>query len=75
MTVDGREISLTELFLRLKELFDAQCGMDVDVDVFVGNFRDSKKVSAFAAMSGCRTDLAKREGFYIVRITGSVCCG
>ena len=67
-------MELTALFLRLKAIFASQCGMDVNVDVLVRNLRDSKKVSGFAAMSGCRTDVNENDGFYTVRITGSVCC-
>lgn len=75
LTIDAREIALTDLFLQLKDLFAERCNLDVSVDVLVGNFRDSKKISAFAAMSGCQTETLDGDGCYVVRITGSVCCG
>jgi hypothetical protein len=74
-SIDAREIELFDLFLQLKEMFAAQCGLEVDLDILVGTLRDSKKVSAFAAMSGCQTETLKRDDFYLVRITGSICCG
>ncbi|MEJ2684220.1 MAG: hypothetical protein P8Z71_07480 [Candidatus Sulfobium sp.] len=73
--IDAREIELLDLLLQLKDLFAAQCGLEVNVDVLVGDFRDSKKISAFAAMSGCQTEIQERDGCYLVRITGSICCG
>lgn len=73
--IDAREIELLDLLLQLRELFAAQCGLEVNVDVLVGDFRNSKKVSAFAAMSGCQTETVERDGCYLVRITGSICCG
>jgi hypothetical protein len=75
MTIDAREIELLDLFLQLKEIFAAQCGLEVSVDVLVGNFHDSKKIATFAAMSGCQTETQERDGCYVVRITGSICCG
>ena len=74
-TIDAREIELFDLFLQLKDMFAAQCGFEVDLDILVENLNDSKKVSTFAAMSGCQTETLKRDGFYLVRITGSICCG
>lgn len=74
-TIDAREIELLDLFLQLKEMFAAQCGLEVNIDILVGNFRDSKKISAFAAMSGCQTETLDGDGFYLVRITGNICCG
>jgi hypothetical protein len=75
MVIDGRDSEMFDLFLQLKEIFAAQCGLEVRVDVLVENFHDSKRIATFAAMSGCQTETQEREGCYVVRITGSICCG
>lgn len=75
MTIDAREIELLDLFLQLKEIFAAQCNLEVDVEVIIGNYPDSKKISTFASMSGCQTETLEKEGCYLVRISGHICCG
>jgi len=74
-TIDAREIGLMDLFLQLKDLFAARCNLEVNVDVLVTNFHDSRKVSTFAAMSGCQTEIMETDGCYLVRISGNICCG
>lgn len=74
-TIDAREIELLDLLRELKELFHAQCNLEVNVDVLVSDFRDSRKVSTFAAMSGCQTEILETDGCYLVRISGNICCG
>lgn len=74
MMIDAREIELMDLLLQLKEILAAQCNLEVSIDVVVRNFPDSKKVSTFAAMSGCQTETLETDGCYLVRISGNVCC-
>ncbi len=74
MVIDAREMKLLELFSKLKTLFEARCGHEVAVEVMIGTYRDSKRITAFASMSGCQTNTEKKEGYYIVRISGNVCC-
>jgi len=72
--IDGRETELQELFVKLKEIMCSSCGKEVDVDILVKSGSDSRKVNAFASMSGCRTRIEKKEGHYIVHISGYACC-
>lgn len=74
MVIDGREIELQELFVNLKEIMCSSCGKEVDVDILVKSGSDSRKVNAFASMSGCRASIEKKEGYYIVHISGYACC-
>jgi len=74
VVIDGREIELQKLFVNLKEIMCSSCGKEVDVDILVKSGSDSRKVNAFASMSGCRTSIKKKEGYYIVHISGYACC-
>jgi hypothetical protein len=74
VTIDAREIELKELFVRLRELMRSHCGQDLAVDVLVGSYSDSKKVTAFASMSGCQTSTEKKAEYFIVHVTGIACC-
>lgn len=74
MEIDAREIGLSELFVELRELMCSSCGKEVDIDILVKGYSDSRKLSTFALMSGCRTNIEKKEEYYIVRISGHACC-
>ena len=74
MVIDAREIELQELFLNLKEMICSSCVKEVAVDVLVKSGSDSRKVNAFASMSGYRTSIEKKEGYYVVHISGYACC-
>lgn len=73
MVIDARRLELQEFFKRLKEILASECGTDVFIEVIVD--RDSlKKVKSFIAMTGCRTAVEEKNGYYIIRITGTPCC-
>jgi hypothetical protein len=74
MVIDGREMELRELFLKLRERLAARCGKEVSIDILLRTYSDAKKVSAFAAMSGCLANIEKNENSYVVHIIGNVCC-
>jgi len=72
--IDAREIELRKLFVKLKEIMCSYCGNEVDIDILVKSYSDSKKLSTFALMSGCKTSIEKKEEYCIVRISGNACC-
>jgi hypothetical protein len=74
MILDGRDIELVELFKKLREILLATLGTEIFIDVIVRTTGDSRKVRAFAAMSGCNTLIEERDGHYVVHISGSACC-
>lgn len=74
MIIDAREIALKELFIKLREFMKSRCGEDIAVDVLTGSYSDSKKVTAFASLSGCQTSTEKKAEYYIVHISGNACC-
>ena len=74
MIVDARTLDSKELLLRMRDVLADHCGREVSVEVFLSGERDTKRLRAFVSMSGCQTVVEQKEGYYIVRITGSVCC-
>jgi len=72
--IDAREIELKVLFVRLRELMRSRCGQDIAVDILVESYSDSRKVTAFASMSGCQTSTEKKAEYYIVHVSGNACC-
>jgi hypothetical protein len=74
MIVDARTLDTRELLLRMRDVLADHCGREVSVEVFLSSDRETKRLKAFVSMSGCQTIVEKKEGYYIVRITGSVCC-
>jgi hypothetical protein len=74
MTVDGRTLDLKELLLRMREVLADHVGHEVSVEVLLSGPAETKRLRAFVSMSGCQTTVEKKEDYYIVHITGSVCC-
>jgi hypothetical protein len=74
MILDARSLDAKELFLRMRNLLAEHVGQEVSVEVFLSGEKDMKRLRAFVSMSGCQTIVVQKEGYYIVRITGSVCC-
>jgi hypothetical protein len=72
--IDARNSTLQEVFLQLKELLSSKRGDDVFIEILIGSLADAAKIKSFVAFSGCRADAEKREGHYLVRITGTPCC-
>jgi hypothetical protein len=74
MILDARTIDMRELFAQMRDLLADHVGKEVSVEVFLSGERDTKRLRAFVSMSGCQTIVEQKEGYYIVHITGSVCC-
>jgi hypothetical protein len=74
MILDARTIDMRELFAQMRDLLADHVGQEVSVEVFLSGERDTKRLRAFVSMSGCQTIVEQKEGYYIVHITGSVCC-
>jgi hypothetical protein len=74
MIVDGRILETRELLLQMRDVLAGNCGQEVCIEVYLTREAETKRLKAFVSMSGCQTIIEKKEGYYVVRITGSVCC-
>jgi len=74
MQIDARELGLEELLKQLKEILASQRGCDVDIDILLRTKRDEKKITAFVSMSGCAAHIDKKDNYYIMHISGTICC-
>lgn len=75
MQIDGRQMDHVDLFRKLKEILDAGRGEEeVAMDVLVNTAEDAKKVKTFVSMSGCGTEIDKKDNFYIIHVKGFPCC-
>ena len=74
MVIDARELESRELFLKVRGILAERCGREIDIEVLLSTSRESKKLKAFASMSGCRTSIREKDGFFIAHITGNACC-
>lgn len=74
MVIDARGLDLPELFLKLKEILTSKRGMEVFIKVLLDTHSATKKAKAFVSMTGCKADIEEKEGYYLLRITGSPCC-
>jgi TusA-related sulfurtransferase len=73
VVIDGRNLSLQELLLALRDALKMQPGQEVSIELLVDKGCDIRKVKAFLRMSGCQTEIAARDGGSVVRITGGCC--
>jgi TusA-related sulfurtransferase len=74
LTIDARQFTSKELFIKLKDILASQRGCDVSIEILTDTGEMSRKIKAFISMTGCHTESEKKEGYYIIRITGSPCC-
>jgi hypothetical protein len=74
MTIDARALDLKQLLLRMRDVLSDSVGQEVSVEVLLSSADETKRLRAFVSMSGCLTTVEKKEDYYIVHITGSVCC-
>ncbi|UCD34496.1 MAG: hypothetical protein JSU90_09370 [Nitrospiraceae bacterium] len=75
MQIDARHLELVQLFKKLKELLDAGRGeQEILIDVLVNTASDANKVKTFVSMSGCGTEIDKKDNLYIIHVKGFPCC-
>jgi hypothetical protein len=76
VVIDGRNQSLKELLLALRDALKTQTGQEVSIELLVDKGCDIKTVKAFLRMSGCETEIEERGEGRVMRITGGCCsCG
>lgn len=72
--IDARRLKPEELFMKLKEILESKMGMNVLIEILLDRHSAAKKVRAFVSMTGCQTELEEKDGYYVMRVTGSPCC-
>ncbi len=73
MQIDAREIETKDVLKKLKTIMESQCG-ELDIQILLSEMAEAKKVHAFVSMAGCKTDIDKKEDYYIMRVWGNPCC-
>ncbi len=74
MKIDARDLDLQELFIKLKEVLASKLGCDVNIEILINTLADTKKITAFVSMAGCRTEIDKKDNYYIMHVKGTPCC-
>lgn len=72
--IDARNDEVQGLLKKLKDVLASTHGADIEINIFVKNVSDAKKVKGFVTMSGGRTKIDKKDNFYIIHVKGNVCC-
>ena len=73
MVIDGRKIESRELFIKLKEIFARHGNEEVSVDLLLETRQDTKRAKAFVSMCGLETKIEEKEGYYLLKISGTPC--
>ncbi len=74
MHIDARSIDSQELLIRLKEILASNRGCNVDIEILFNTLDETKKINAFISMSGCRTEVEKKDECYIMHVRDIPCC-
>ncbi len=76
MNIDGRETGAKELLIKLRDIFAQHCNREVSLEVLLRTRRDAKRAKAYVAMCGLRAAIEEKEGFCLLKISGTSCkCG
>lgn len=60
--------------MELKGILASKHGCNVSIEIMLNTADDVGKFTSFAAMSGCKTEIDKKDGYYIMHVTGIPCC-
>ncbi len=74
MHIDARELEYQELVLKVREILASCHGNDVNIEILISTLAEAKKVKSFVSMSGCKSEIDKKDSYYIMRIKGTPCC-
>jgi hypothetical protein len=74
MLIDARKLKSQELFLQLRDILGSKRGCNVQIEILINTLKDTKKVKAFVSMSGCNTNVEKKNDYYILHVSGTPCC-
>jgi hypothetical protein len=74
MQIDARELDLKDLLAKLKEILSSKYGCNVSLEILVSKAADVQKITAFVSMSGCKTNIDKKNNYYIMHVEGIPCC-
>ncbi len=74
MHIDARALETHELVLKIREILAAGHGNDLNIEILISTKAEAKKVTAFVSMSGCKSEIDKKDSYYIMRIKGTPCC-
>jgi len=73
MQIDTRGLKHPEPLKKIKDVVSSMCTNYVDVEVLVDTCEYGRTVKGFAEMTGCETEVEKKDDYCIVRIKGGSC--
>lgn len=74
MHIDARELDSQDVLKKLKKILSSNRECYLVIDVQVKTVSEAKKISGFVSMSGCTTEIDKKDDSYIIHIRGIPCC-
>jgi len=73
MVIDARGLKAPEPLQRLREIAPTMCSLDGQIELLIDDEAAFKQVRTYAAVSGCRHETSREEGYYRIRIEAA--CG
>ena len=74
MQIDARKQGPQDLMTELKGILASKHGCNVSIDIILDTTDDAQRITSFVSMSGCKTEIDKKENYYIMHVTGIPCC-
>jgi len=75
MVIDVREMQNDiELLKKVKEVLSSYCGKEITLEILINSCQNPARVVSYISMSGCQAVFEEKEGYYLVKVSGSVCC-
>lgn len=73
MTIDARGKAHPETLKQIRQHFAANCSGFVDLKILVQTHAYAMILNDFASMSKCDSDIEKKDGHFIINISGDSC--
>lgn len=74
MRIDARGRDIQDLLKELREFLASKRECYLSIEILIGTMEDAKKTAAFLTMSGCTTEIEKKDNYYIMYVKGIPCC-
>jgi len=74
MKIDARDMSLDDILKRLRDILCNNRCEEINIEIIIEDSDSVKKVCTFLKMSGCKTDVIKKDSEFMVYASGYPCC-
>jgi len=71
--IDVRGLRGRQIFMRIRDTFKLYCSRDMQAEILTEDPKSIPKIKAFVAMSGARSMVTEKDGYWSIQVDGDAC--